>query len=224
MRNIFKKTTQNNKQSDYVLRRPRYSGDPSSEFFRLDSGLRRNDRSRAFTLVETLVAISILMLSVSGPLYYASESLKAAIYARDQITAFYIAQDAFEQIRKIRDNNTYFLGSTYSWNNGLIGCEDDIVAKCVIAKSPSLLYTLSPGIDEADTFLYRDANGLYSHDTGGTKTIFKRMIKIEPTNGDPILTDWPKATEMKVTVLIKWNSRGTDRNFTAYEFLRNFKD
>jgi len=246
MRNIFFKL------KSFIFCHSREGGNPRAVFFRVDprvffwkkiswphlapsrSGLAlgnsseltriRKDDNAGFTLVETLVAISILMLSVSGPLYYASESLKAAIYARDQITAFYLAQDAFEQIRKIRDNNTYFLGSTVLWNEGLIGCENDIITKCIIAKDPSLLYTLSTGIAEDDTFLYRGANGLYSHDTGGTKTIFKRMIKIEPTNGDTILTEWPKATEMKVTVFIKWNSRGSDRDFTAYEFLRNFKD
>jgi type II secretory pathway pseudopilin PulG len=181
-------------------------------------------KKKAFTLVETLVAISILMLSVSGPLYYASESLKAAIYARDQITAFYLAQDAFEQIRKIRDNNTYFLGSTVSWNEGLTGCEDDSLKKCGVTTVSNEFYELSSELEVADTFLYRDANGLYSHDTGGTKTIFKRTVKIEPTNGNPTLTDWPGATEMKVTISIDWDSKGVPRNFTAYEFLRNFKD
>jgi prepilin-type N-terminal cleavage/methylation domain-containing protein len=62
---MFFKSTQNKKQSDYVLRRPRYSGDPSPKFCRLDSGLRRNDKNKAFSLVELMVVIGIFAI-ISG--------------------------------------------------------------------------------------------------------------------------------------------------------------
>jgi type II secretory pathway pseudopilin PulG len=173
-----------------------------------------------FTLVETLVAISILMLSVTGPLYYASESLKAATYAKDQITAFYLAQDAFEQIRKIRDDNVYGDGSL-GWNIGLNGCE---ATSCRVAPNEGSFYTIentnSPSTDYYSLFL-NPISGVYSHDSSNTKTIFGREILIEPMDAtDPSLDLWEGATEMKVTVKIKWNSRGTPREFTAYEFLR----
>jgi type II secretory pathway pseudopilin PulG len=202
---------------------PRECGDPGldSDSFRLDSCLRRNDRSRAFTLVETLVAISILMLSVTGPLYYASEALKAAIYARDQITAFYLAQDAFEQIRKVRDDNIYSSNTGVNWNDNLMGCE----TACRVNPDESF-YDLDT---ETDYYLYRNdiegasMKGAYSHNsTNRTKTIFKRTVQIVPTDGTG--GTWTNATEMKVTVTIAWNSRGVDRSFTAYEFLRRLNN
>ena len=162
-----------------------------------------------FTLVETLVAISILMLAVTGPLYFASESLKAATYARDQITAFYLAQDAFEQIRKIRDDN---LSGNNNWYTGLDFC----LSGCRVNPTGSGstgFYTLDQG---SDTYLYRGGDGIYSHNTSGTKTVFKRVVKIEPNDG----TGWSDATEMKVTVTISWMSGTISRDFTAYEFLR----
>ena len=171
---------------------------------------------KGFTLVETLIAISILMLAITGPLYFASESLKAATYARDQITAFYLAQDAFEQIRKIRDDNLYSLSS--AWNKGLTGCENT----CRV--NANGFYSIdTTSVTPDNRYLYKnDTNGIYSHNvSGGTKTEFQRTVKIVPTDGDSTSGDiWNNATEMKVTVDIDWNSRGVQRNFEAYEFLR----
>ncbi len=42
---------------------------------------------RAFTLIETMVAISVLLLSLVGPLSIASKSLQSAYAARDEVTA-----------------------------------------------------------------------------------------------------------------------------------------
>ncbi|TSC69170.1 MAG: Uncharacterized protein G01um101456_314 [Parcubacteria group bacterium Gr01-1014_56] len=58
-----------------------------------------------FTLIETLVAIFILSVAIAGPLTIASKGLNAALVAKDQITAFYLAQDAVEYVRFARDTN-----------------------------------------------------------------------------------------------------------------------
>jgi prepilin-type N-terminal cleavage/methylation domain-containing protein len=58
-----------------------------------------------FTLIETLVAIFILLIAVTGPLAVAQSGLRAAFLSRDQTTAFYLAQDAFEYVKNVRDGN-----------------------------------------------------------------------------------------------------------------------
>ncbi len=58
-----------------------------------------------FTLIETLVAISILMVAIVAPMTLATQALSAAFYARDQITAFYLAQEGIEVVRSVRDHN-----------------------------------------------------------------------------------------------------------------------
>ncbi len=72
--------------------------------------------SAGFTIIETLVAISILIISITGPMVIVSQSLKSAYFARDQITAFYLAQEAIEYVRNLRDSNI-FNGSTDRLNN-----------------------------------------------------------------------------------------------------------
>jgi prepilin-type N-terminal cleavage/methylation domain-containing protein len=59
---------------------------------------------RGFTLIETLVAVTILTLSVVGPLFSASRALVATQISRDHLTASYLAQEGIEYVRMMRDN------------------------------------------------------------------------------------------------------------------------
>lgn len=61
--------------------------------------------SSGFSLLETLVAISILMMTIVGPLSLASKGIVFADYVKDEIAGFYLAQEAIEAIRNIRDSN-----------------------------------------------------------------------------------------------------------------------
>lgn len=62
-------------------------------------------KQKGFTLIETLVAISLLVISVAAPMTLATRSLASAFYARDQVTAFHLAQEAIETVRARRDGN-----------------------------------------------------------------------------------------------------------------------
>ena len=73
--------------------------------------------NKGFTIVETLVAITILMISIAGPLTIAQKSLNAANQAKDQVTASYLAQDQMELIKNARDNSSDFSGTGGSFYN-----------------------------------------------------------------------------------------------------------
>src|SRR3989344_5249811 len=62
-----------------------------------------------FTLIETLVAVSLLSIAVVAPMTLASKSLSTAYYPRDQITAFYLAQEAIETLRSIRAGRIFLI-------------------------------------------------------------------------------------------------------------------
>lgn len=75
--------------------------------------------NKGFTLLETLVAIFILVLAITGPMVFAQSTLRAAFQSRDQITAFYLAQDVIEFIKNVRDTNGL---KSQEWLSGLETC------------------------------------------------------------------------------------------------------
>jgi prepilin-type N-terminal cleavage/methylation domain-containing protein len=64
-----------------------------------------NKNSKGFTLVETLVAIGILSMAIAPALYTAYQSIIAVNFARDQMTASYLAQDAMDYLIAKKNQN-----------------------------------------------------------------------------------------------------------------------
>ncbi|HEX8993663.1 MAG TPA: hypothetical protein VF803_00230, partial [Candidatus Paceibacterota bacterium] len=72
-----------------------------------------------FTLIESFVAITILVTAIAGPLSIASNSLRAALVASNQVSASFLAQEAIEYIRYTRDSNRL---SGNAWTTYLNNC------------------------------------------------------------------------------------------------------
>jgi len=162
--------------------------------------------NKGFTLIETLVAISILLLSISAPLTIASKGLASSFFARDQITAFYLAQDAVEYVRNARDNN-YHLGA--NWLNGF----PDINGALFTVDTTDGTLTLCP-IEGCTALDYNDSTGFYSHDdSGGTDSIFTRSVSIQTIN----------ANEVIVSVTISWSAGTFSRTFSVKENILNWQ-
>ncbi len=71
--------------------------------------------NKGFTLVETLVAISIFTGSVLGLLALTGGSISNTNYARDRIVATFLAQEGLEYMRNLRD--TYVLFQSNGWGD-----------------------------------------------------------------------------------------------------------
>ena len=81
-----------------------------SVFFREPSG---------FTLVESLVAITVLLIGVLGPLVLATRSISEGVSTKNKITASYLTQEAVELVKGRRDLN---VKKSDNWDYGLSGC------------------------------------------------------------------------------------------------------
>lgn len=57
-----------------------------------------------FSLVETLVAITILLLVIVGPMTISVTTAKSTSYASEQVLAFFLAQEGVELVQKVRDD------------------------------------------------------------------------------------------------------------------------
>lgn len=65
------------------------------------------NKNRAFTLIETLVAITILMIAIAGPLTVASKGFTSALDAKNQSVAINLAQEGLEYISFVKDNKEW---------------------------------------------------------------------------------------------------------------------
>jgi prepilin-type N-terminal cleavage/methylation domain-containing protein len=146
--------------------------------------------SKGFTLIETMVAVFIIAMITTSLLGVIATSLYNFRYAKNEMIATYLLQEAADYIRNHRDTEILrtpansvtgwesFIGK-YS-NKGCTtspGCkidttkdfEDDFVSQC-------------PSDDDCGYFYFNpnpepsSGNYFYSYDTAGTITNFQRKI------------------------------------------------
>jgi len=58
----------------------------------------------AYSLVEVLVSVSVLLIAIVGPMTIASQGIKSSRFALEQNTAFFLAQEGIEAMFVLRNN------------------------------------------------------------------------------------------------------------------------
>lgn len=175
---------------------------------------------RAFTLIETMVAITILSFAMAGPLFTASRAIIAAETARDQLTASYLAHEGVEYLRVTRDN--WYLASYHSGSGDISGtawvdflasfaqCNAALDKVCTLDPvSTPALQTCSA---ESCTPLHL-VDGMYKQQEGGVQTPFTRTIQIVDVS----------PTEEKVVSKVSWSFHGTPYTVTVSDHLTAWK-
>ncbi|MEK7106542.1 MAG: type II secretion system protein, partial [Patescibacteria group bacterium] len=70
--------------------------------------LKLNKKNTGFTLVETLVSLSIFSVSVILFMSVLGSGITDTNYAKQKIVAGYLAQEGIEYMRNMRDNNVLY--------------------------------------------------------------------------------------------------------------------
>lgn len=164
---------------------------------------------KGFTLIEALIAVTILTLAVAGPLFTASRAIVAAQLSRDQLTASYLAQEGIEYVRAKRDNlylSAYFsssaTASSVGWANFLSQIEGLCLGTLCSLDNGSTGLSLSPcsGADGTlcpPLYLMNINGGVFytTQSTGPMPTPFLREIKvIHKTDNDEFVVSTVKWT------------------------------
>lgn len=162
------------------------------------------------------MAIAILAVSVVAPISLAQKSLNASSYAKDQVTAFYLAQEAMEYVRNVRDNNNLSGFSGNDWLSGLSDCINVWCGLDVTADGSTYPRTF-PCVLGTDCLLtFNPSIGVYGVRrnpadakpiSGWQDSIFTRKIRIVNSAAS-------SADEAGVEVSVNWSTGLLAKNFT----------
>ncbi|MFO0718472.1 MAG: type II secretion system protein [Candidatus Paceibacterota bacterium] len=193
---------------------------------------------KGFTVIEALVAISILLLSITGTFAVAQSSLQSTNYAKNKITAYYLAQEGIEQIRHLRDNNGLEMlknrSEDVSWLNGFAKDQNDPCygdQECFVDSTGELsdpegnpLYgkPLPCPAEGCPLFYMNDITGQFQYESNLNKTqsSFYREISIFREDGDPQDNG---ENQIVVKVRVNWKQNGIDRSVEVSENLYNWQ-
>jgi len=165
------------------------------------------NKNKGFTIVETLVAITVLVLAISGATTALQTGVSSYVYAKNQVIAFYLAQEGFEQIRNIRDQNAL---QNQNWLTGIAAVGTDpcyFGSTCRVDAVPG---TLTRCVGSCP-YIQQSTSGAYGH-TSGPNTVFRRTISLASVS----------ANEIAITVTVDWSKGPINRQFRARENLLNW--
>jgi prepilin-type N-terminal cleavage/methylation domain-containing protein len=171
------------------------------------SGRMTKQKNKGFTLVETLVAIAILSISILSTFTAVQSALQSSLFARDQINAFYLIQEAMESVRNTRDGNALANiaslssgGSGVNWLHGISESAGDpcYFGNVCIVDSPQKQMTYCGTSFGSCPFIKEDTvSGLFGYNNNWTDTKFKREIQLQQIGPDEII----------VSVRVSWSGK-----------------
>lgn len=183
--------------------------------------LQNKKRQSGFTLVETLVAISIFTLSVLALMVALGGGLKSASFAQSKVTASYLAQEGIELMRNMRDTFVLYDGGQNGWSDFLTHVSDCQNKGCVF-HTEELVYgdTNRPithiTLDDCQASLcpplyYHTDSGTYDYNAGAGDAVlssYRRNIRISIINPH----------EARINSFVFWGDQNNSVSFTENIF------
>ncbi len=173
---------------------------------------------QGFSLVEVLVAITILLLVIVGPMQIISRSINSTNFATEQVNAWFLAQEGLELAQKGRDD---LVLQNFSYQLNPATGEDTPLTEFLnyytncVGSSGACGLNIGNGVSLPTRVncnvlnncrLYLDSTNdrsSYTHTITGTPSLYTRVIKMEPTLVGGLGS---KVREIKVTSTVTWRT------------------
>jgi len=173
----------------------------------------KNTLAGGYSLVEVLVAVSVLLIGIAGPLTIASRGMQVSDSAQLQTTAFFLAQEGIELVMALRANdglaqlddrsNGGSKSLSWDWTKtiNLKGCNTPSGQnrRCEFGldrrylKNPATypMQNCRGNTNTSNCDLYlKDISPnntqFYLHDSTGNKTPFNRVITVEDLGNNAV--------------------------------------
>lgn len=167
-----------------------------------------------FTLVETLIAISIFSFSIVSLMTFLSQGIFNTNYAKNKIIAEYLAQEGIEYVRNMRDTDMLYPV------NGNWSAFTTEMNKCLVANTCGFDVTVSPpstmlcATHNACKVYTNSTNGYYTINSSDVYSGFTRTIQATVIN----------ANEVKIISSVKWSQGSGNYNITMTENVFNWSN
>jgi prepilin-type N-terminal cleavage/methylation domain-containing protein len=185
---------------------------------------------KGFTLIETMIAIFILTTVLAVSMGSIQLSLQTSNFSRDQITSFYLAEEAIEYVRAVRDTNLKTGAGWLTNINQCIGggttCRVDAVngdsdTTFVNGSSGDRFMGLRPCSGSTCVLNFYQPSptqvGLYDHANHGSPSRFSRYITITKTTSGPTA-----GNEIVVKATVNWTAgRFAGQTYSITEVMLN---
>lgn len=172
--------------------------------------------SAGFTIIETLVALSIFSFSILALLAVTSQGTANTDFSKNKLTASYLAEEGVEMVRNMRDsaslagttwndsfhNNAEFRLSDCYQSGQSLGCDIDSETLTIFACPLSRSACENLGYDSSSGF-YRSGSFASALSDSG----FSRLITLRDIGND----------EVNITSVVSWNQGTQSKNVTLSE-------
>ena len=180
-----------------------------------------------FSLVETLVAVSILLVVIVGPLAIVTNATRSTNFSNEQVVATFLAQEGVELAQLARDN--LLLKDFKDDGNGSRNAWDKIVSDYSDCFLPAGCGLILDGTHQVSVhsctsvscrlYLSSDSRTVYTYDDSSTNTLtpYTRIVQMKEIVPDE---------QMKVTTTVTWrtNDQRREQSVEVVTYLYNIYD
>ncbi len=194
-----------------------------------------------FTLLETIIALSLILAAVVGPVAVVTRSISSFPSAKNRLAALHLAQEGIEIVRLVRENNVLCdqlngkpkwdwerhpsgsgsMDGTWEVDATQIGPEGITCGGNPVIPMP-LFSPAQAGVGNQN--LSRDpATGLVGYG-GAEPTIFRRTVTVRsPPDNEDQANNINKNDQMDVISRVWWDERGVRKEVELRERLYNWR-
>lgn len=163
-------------------------------------------------MIETIVALGVIVTGMVGAISLVAFSLRASGTSLSRLVALNLTWEGIEVVQNIRDSN-YLSGDPF--NTGLDGGGDQ-TAIAVFDPLTGWSFDFAPNTLSDDTTILYQQGGLYTQSTlaiTGTPTPYRRLLILDNSTAD----------QVRVLSTVQWTEGSTVRQVQAERIFYNWR-